>query len=125
MSKARAKGTGWEVEWLPRLRALFGDHVERAPLKGIQDKGDFTGVPWLHEAKSTLVPRFQEWARTAEKKAGKAWVIGWHGDRRKPGNGPYVLMPIELYDELVRVVSGEDLEAYVAREANTPRGEAA
>lgn len=105
MSKARAKGTGWETEWLPQLQILFGPQVDRAPLKGIQDKGDFVGVPWLHEAKNTIRPNFLEWARTATKKAGNAWVIGWHGDRRKPGNGPYILMPIELYEQLVQLAT--------------------
>jgi hypothetical protein len=101
MSKQRAKGTGWEVELLPRLRALFGPQVERAPLKGTQDKGDFVGVPFLIEAKKTEVPRFLEWARTAKKKTlnGK-WTIIWSGDRRK-GEGPYVLLPFWFYEEIV------------------------
>jgi hypothetical protein len=99
---ARAKGTKWETALLPRLRALFGDQVERAPLKGVHDKGDFLGVPFLHEAKSTQKPLFQAWARICEVKAGKAWCVLWKGDgRTKTGNGPYVLMPLELYERLV------------------------
>ena len=95
MSKARAKGTAWETELLPLLRLLFGDQVERAPLKGTQDKGDFTGVPFLIEAKKTETPRFLEWARAAKKKNGGEpfWIV-WSGDRRK-GEGPYVLMPLD------------------------------
>lgn len=100
MSKARVKGTSWEVELLPRLRLLFGSHVERAPLKGTADKGDFTGVPWLVEAKNTIRPNFLEWARTARKKVGDRFWVVWKGDRRTPGNGPYVLMPLELAEEL-------------------------
>jgi hypothetical protein len=98
MSKQRAKGTGWEVELLPHLRTVFGSQVERAPLKGVQDKGDFVGVPYLIEAKKTEVPRFLDWARTARKKvgAGNWWAIIWSGDRRK-GEGPYVLLPLGMF----------------------------
>jgi hypothetical protein len=99
---ARKKGTWWEVQLLPRLQALFGPQVDRAPLKGVNDHGDFLGVPWLHEAKNTGKPLFQAWARICERKAGKAWAIIWKGDQRvKTGNGPYVLMPLEFYETLV------------------------
>lgn len=100
MSKARQKGTSWETTLLPIMRQLFGPQVERAPLKGVQDKGDFTGTPFLVEAKNTLKPLFQQWARVAERKADR-WVIVWKGDMRKPGNGPYVLMPLSLFQSLV------------------------
>jgi hypothetical protein len=110
MSKARQKGTAWESELLPKLRDLFGQQVERAPLRGVNDKGDFVGVPWLHEAKHVAVPRFQEWARTAAKKDDD-WVVIWKGDARKSGHGPYVLMPLHLYEALVsRDQSGRTLE---------------
>ena len=104
MSKARAKGTSWEVELLGYLRDLFGPGVHRAPLRGTQDHGDFVGVPWLHEAKSTLAPHFLEWARTASAKARAAgsssWAIIWHGDRRKLPT-EFVVIPFSLYEELV------------------------
>jgi len=100
MSRARAKGTTWETELVPILANLFGPQVDRAPLRGVNDRGDFVGVPWLHEAKSTQVPRFLDWARTAQKKA-ENWVILWHGDRRK-AEGPYVMMSLELYGKLAR-----------------------
>jgi hypothetical protein len=114
MSKARAKGTRGENFFLPKIRKVFypnlpaedqlpdgSDHpIQRAPLKGVQDRGDFTGVPWLHEAKHTLAPHFMEWARMATKKADN-WVILWKGDLRKAGNGPYVLMPLHVYLGLV------------------------
>lgn len=102
MSKARQKGTAGENYFLPRLRRLFGEQVERAPLKGTLDYGDYVGVPWLHEAKSTAKPLFQQWARVNERKAGKAWVLLWKGDGRvRTGNGPYVLMPFAFYELLV------------------------
>jgi hypothetical protein len=100
MSKARAKGTRGENYFLATLRSLFGDHVERAPLKGTLDYGDFTGVPWLHEAKNTVKPLFLEWARKCQTKAGHRWVIMWKGDLRK-NEGPYVLMHEDLYTKLV------------------------
>jgi hypothetical protein len=99
---SRAKGTKWEVDLLPHLQGLFGPGVDRAPLKGTYDYGDFLNVPWLHEAKSSIKPLFQAWARIAERKAGDAWVVLWKGDlRTKSGNGPYVLMPLKFYELLV------------------------
>jgi hypothetical protein len=97
----RQKGTKWETALLEPLRRLFGGRVERSSLSGINDYGDFINVPFLVEAKSTLKPLFQQWARTCEKKANKAWVIIWKGDTRtKTGNGPFVLMSIELFELL-------------------------
>lgn len=100
MSKARAKGTGWETELLPLLRSVFGEHVERAPLKGIQDDGDFCGTPCLVEAKKTDVPHFLQWAKTASKKRPDgSWRIVWSGDRRR-GDGPFVMLPLEQWLDL-------------------------
>jgi hypothetical protein len=101
MSKARAKGTVGENFFLARLRLLFGPQVERAPLKGIQDRGDYTGVPWLHEAKNTAKPLFQAWARVCRAKAGNAWTLLWKGDMRKDDGQPLVLMPLPMYEALV------------------------
>jgi len=102
MSKARQKGTQGENYFLGFLKILFGERVDRAPLRGTLDYGDFTGVPWLHEAKNTAKPLFLQWARTCEAKAGKNWVLLWKGDLRSSGNGPYVLMPLEKYMSLVQ-----------------------
>jgi len=102
MSKARAKGTGWEVELLPILRCMFGDDVERrGTTLGSADDGDFSGVPWLHEAKKTDVPHFLQWAKTAQRKHPNEWAVLWSGDRRR-GDGPYVLLPLALYERLVK-----------------------
>lgn len=100
MSKARAKGSGWEVELLPLLRLVFGPHVERAPLKGINDMGDFTGVPYLIEAKKTDVPHFLQWGKTCQKKKPGKWIVFWSGDRRK-GDGPFCVMPMSLALDLM------------------------
>jgi len=119
MSKARAKGTAGENFFLGRLRRLFYPNLpaENEIAEGVDhplqrldmvarhqraNDGDFVGVPWLHEAKNTQKPLFQAWARVCEKKAGFDWVILWKGDLRSPsGNGPYVFMPLEKYEELV------------------------
>lgn len=116
MSKERSKGTAWETELKPQLRSVFypllpntdklpdgTDHpLQRAPLRGSADSGDFDGVPWLHEAKKTDVPHFLQWAKKAVKKAGDRWVILWSGDRRK-GDGPFVMLPHSFYLELAAV----------------------
>lgn len=103
MSKARAKGTGWEVELLPLLRLVFGEHVERAPLKGTLDQGDFTGCDGLLvEAKKTDAPHMLAWAKTAQKKRPNgSWRVVWSGDRRK-GDGPFVLLSLGEWLELER-----------------------
>jgi len=99
MSKARQKGTSWETALLEPLRRVFGPQVERAPLKGTADNGDFTGVPYQIEAKSTAKPLFLEWARKANAKS-YPWAIVWKGDLRKNDQGPYVLMPFEHFCDL-------------------------
>ena len=92
---------------------MFGDDVERAPLKGID--GDFVGVPWQHEAKNTQKPLFLKWARVAQGKS-TPWVILWKGDLRK-SEGPYVLMDVRLYEELDSALSAEDHMAIAPRAA--------
>ena len=104
MSAARKKGTAGENFFLAFLRTVF-PHADRAPLKGTNDHGDYVNVPWLHEAKNTDAPKFLEWARTARNKAARRgsdrWVVMWKGDLRKADQGPYVLMPLPFYLEMV------------------------
>lgn len=108
MSKQRAKGTGWESELLPLLREVFGPQVERSPLKGIQDDGDFVGCGLLVEAKKTDVPHFLAWAKAAQKKRPHGdWRIVWSGDRRR-GDGPFVMLSLQQWLDL------ENLAAYAA-----------
>lgn len=97
MSRQRQKGTGFETELLPSLRDTFGEHVERAPLRGIGDDGDFTGCRGLLvEAKKHDSPRWSEWITTAaRKRPDGSWRIVWSGDRRKANAGPFVLMPLD------------------------------
>ena len=102
MSKARAKGTLWETELLEHLRAVW-PHAERAPLKGTNDRGDYTSCDqWLLEAKSTSTPRFLDWARTCRKKAkGDPWAVLWHGDRRTDNGQPLVVLDLNTFLALV------------------------
>jgi len=109
MSRARQKGTAGENFFLGFLRIAFGPKVERAPLKGTLDYGDFVNVPWLHEAKNTVKPLFLKWASVCEAKAGKDWVLLWKGDMRAAGNGPFVLMPLEKYMDLLDHSEGNPL----------------
>lgn len=93
----RSKGTLGENFFKPYLVQLFGPQVERAPLKGTQDHGDYVGVPYLVEAKNTKKPLFQLWARVCKKKAGDDWVLLWSGDRRTEDGEPLVLMPLAKF----------------------------
>lgn len=103
MSVQRAKGSGWETELLDLLRPVFGPQVNRAPLRGTQDFGDFNGLPegLLLEAKKTDVPHYLQWGKTCTKKAGNFWAILWSGDRRR-SDGPFVLLPLSYYLELAK-----------------------
>jgi hypothetical protein len=117
-NRSRQKGTEGENYFLAGLRAAWSSSVERAPLKGTADYGDYVGVPWLHEAKSTAAPKFLEWARKATAKTASTngrWVVMWKGDLRKK-EGPYVLMPYEMYLtilDLVRDHPKPDDPAYI------------
>lgn len=110
MSAARQKGTEWESRLLPLLRALFYPDLdvdlEDHPLSragttlGCNDRGDFLGVPWPHEAKKTDVPHFLQWAKVLEKKSPGRWTILWSGDQRRK-DGPFVMLPLDFYLQLV------------------------
>lgn len=115
---SRQKGT-WFESWLRDnvLRPLYYPNYsgpdDEHPLQRLDDAGrhkraedgDFIGVPYTIEAKSTQRPMFQQWARKLEKKVGKAWCLIWKGDRRaKTGSGPYVVMPLELWELQQRVI---------------------
>lgn len=106
MSKQRQRGTRTENEHMERwLRRVWPD-VERAPLKGTNDRGDFVNVgPVLVESKyrsTTKGWRVAEWARTAMRKAGdNQWMVIMSADKRKKDGFPIdlVVMPAEKYFE--------------------------
>ena len=118
MSRARAKGTQGENYFLPILRDLFypgitdgGVTDTKHPLQRLDNAargergvdGDYTGVPFLHEAKHTDKPSLTAWVRTARKKAGTNWVLLWKGDMRTLDGQPIVVMPLEKYLELMKM----------------------
>lgn len=104
MSKQRAKGTRWETELLTELANIF-PHVERAPLKGANDQGDFLNVnDWLLEAKNHKTPKFLAWADTCRTKTDtnhKPWAVLWHGDRRTRQGRPLALLDLDTFLELL------------------------
>lgn len=110
MSKAKQKGTAFETALLPMLRKIFGRQVDRAPMRGGLDKGDFDGVPLLVEAKSHKSPRFVEWARVAEEKSPGKWAIIWKGDlRKKDSPGTVVQIPLMYWLWLERQANATDV----------------
>lgn len=111
MSKARAKGSGWEVALLGPLRRIWPS-VDRAPLKGINDYGDFLNADGLLlEAKKTDVPHFLKWAKiAAAKTGGSGWRIIWSGDQRRK-DGPFVLMPLQDWLDLEIIAKDKALAA--------------
>ena len=65
------------------------------------------------EAKKTERPLFLQWARKLERKAGKSWILIWSGDRRQRfGTGPYVVMPLEMFEWMQGPDVDSDLEEY-------------
>jgi hypothetical protein len=106
-NRPRQKGTGWEVELLGRLRRYW-PAAERAALAGSLDRGDFTGVPILVEAKNTGAPHFLDWARTCAQKRDR-WLVAWHGDRRSI-SCELAVMPLDL--ALAALAAWEDAERW-------------
>lgn len=115
MSRARDKGTRGENFFLPILRELFFPDLplewEDHPLQRLDNvarqqrstAGDYTGVPWLHEAKHTDRPSMTAWIRQCRTKAGTDWVLLWKGDARTLDGQPLAVMPIEKYLELTKL----------------------
>lgn len=103
MSKQRAKGTAGENYFLGLLRLIW-PHAERAPLKGVLDAGDFTGVPFPVEAKNFDVPRFPLWLRKIRPKANDhRWVLLWKGDMRTTEGAPTMTVDLRFGLELLQL----------------------
>lgn len=104
---ARAKGTKWETELLGRLSKIW-PAVERAPLKGIQDRGDFVNVPFPVEAKSTKTFLLGSWIPRLRTKAGGGWwVLAYHDDRRlKNAVGDIAVVPLDMLLALLQAAEG-------------------
>ena len=109
MSKARAKGTSFENTVLSYLRDIWPD-VERAPLKGNYDYGDFINVDrWMIEARNRKTWSLKEWIRQAYKrvqlrhgdKHKGAWVIVFKDDMRGELDEPYAVLSLGMLIELM------------------------
>ncbi len=96
----RAKGTDFEVHVDEvYLKEIWPD-VERAPLKGINDFGDFVNVDgWLIEARNRKTWALPAWIRGVYSKLEREgrsnihrWMLVFKADKRGPLNDDYVLM---------------------------------
>lgn len=103
MSKQRAKGTEGE-NYFKGLLALIWPYVDRAPLKGTLDAGDFLNVPFPIESKNTIKPLFQAWVRVLRHKANDhRWVLLWTGDKRTRDGAPLMLVDLRFGLELLQL----------------------
>lgn len=104
MSKARAKGTQYEIYVRDRYLRPNWEGADRAPLRGTADVGDFDGTPYIVEAKKHDSWRLPSWIRTTSRKAvleGRPWCIVFAGDKRMKGlDEDYVVCTAELFFEL-------------------------
>ena len=92
---SKAKGTRYEVELLAKLREVFGPQVERSPLKGILDAGDYVGVPFPIEAKNTKVLLIPDWVRRLRLLEAKPFALFCSGGDRRRKNTPGELMIVD------------------------------
>lgn len=109
-NRPREKGTRYEVALLDDLRLIFGEQVERAPLKGIRDIGDYVGVPVSIEAKNTAVMRLPEWVRRLRLMVGNRWAIFWSGGdrRRKDSPGELMIVPAAFGKYLLQLYAKDE-----------------
>ena len=97
----RAKGTRGENYFLAHLRTVWPT-ADRAPLRGILDRGDFVNVPFPVEAKNTRKPLFQLWVRRLRLiSPDHRWILVWKGDTRTADGRPLMVMDFELGLELL------------------------
>jgi len=110
-NRSRARGTRGENYFLPWVRSLFGEHVERTDMVA-RDKratdGDYVfrdgrSLPWLIEAKDTDRAGLTKWVRVCRMKTvpSKRWMLLWKGDARTLDGQPIVVMSLELAEELI------------------------
>ena len=97
---ARQKGTGYEVKIKERYLEEIWPEVERAPLKGTMDFGDFVNVAgWLIEARNRKTWALPAWIRGVYGKLAKhgrnkthRWMLVFKADKRSSLDDDYVLM---------------------------------
>lgn len=105
MSKARRKGTDYENYLRDKYLSRVFPNVDRAPLRGVNDRGDFDGVGYyVMEAKKRNRWDLPSWIETTAEKAARdepglehLWMVWFAGDKRKGRNrDDYVVMPAVL-----------------------------
>ena len=97
---ARQKGTGHEVHIKDGYLVEIWPDVERAPLKGTNDFGDFINVDgWLIEARNRKTWALPSWIRGVYKKLDRKgrnrkyrWMLVFKADKRTDLDDDYVLM---------------------------------
>ena len=101
---ARQKGTSFEHHVLEAHLCKVWPTVERAPLKGVLDYGDFINIDgWLIEAKKRDRWDLPGWIRGVLSKIGRQgepdapWAIVFAGDKRSEINMDLVVLPAALY----------------------------
>lgn len=109
MGKSTAKGTRYENHVLSKLREVWPE-AERSPKKGVDDYGDFVGVPLLVEAKwrkTSRSWRIAKWVETAMLKRVRAkedpkrgWAIALAEDKRSGIPIDLVVVPLDDWLEL-------------------------
>lgn len=106
MSRERAKGTRGENYFADMLKPIF-PQIERAPLKGVNDAGDYVNVPFPVESKNTRKPLFLEWVRRLRRKApAYRWVLLWKGDMRTVDGRPLMVVDAEFGMDLLHAYCG-------------------
>lgn len=104
MSRERKKGTGFENHVRDtHLRPIWG-RVERSPLRGVHDFGDFINIGGrLTEAKKRNKWDLPAWIRGVLAKLSRAgkedaeWEIVFAADKRSKINFDLVCAPAEQY----------------------------
>ncbi len=100
MSKSRAKGTSFESSLLPALRTLW-PRAERRALQGSKDKGDFSGTPWVLEAKNCRRLELAGWMKEAEQECRNAGGAPYAVIHKKRGStdpmDQYVTLPLSIF----------------------------
>lgn len=107
MNKPRQKGTRGEVYFAERLRRIW-PAIERAPLKGTRDAGDYVNVSLPVEAKNTAKPLFLAWARrlkviVTRDQLPNRWVLCWKGDARTVDGEALMVVPLDFGLELLEL----------------------
>lgn len=117
MSKQRQKGTGFENHIRDEYLAGIWPDVERSPLKGKADYGDFINVEGIMiEARNRKTWAIPAWIRqaydriqlkhgpNAHKTKEHPWIIVYKGDKRGVLTEDYATVPAWYLFELIRRV---------------------